>query len=325
MNDAQARLILERFPEPLHSGRLVALGNRGGFSGARLWRVDTASASWCLRAFPTNGPSRMQLATIHRWLTRAHAAGLAFVPEVACSRDGETCLASAGRVCDLTRWLPGRADFHDQPSLERMQAACTALASLHLSWNPLAQPGPMPAIERRLALLRDWEKLAARGRHATSFPDPIGAWLDRGRRVVTGQIEALRARLLPMRGRNVPLQPCLADIWHAHVLFEGNVVTGLIDHGSARLDHVATDLARLLGSLAGNDPHLRHAGLSAYQRLRPLGLEEEQLVTLLDESGAVLGIVNWLKWLVVEERPFEDRAAVERRLREVVERAEGLV
>src|SRR5256885_2022918 len=39
-------------PTALHS-----LGNHGGFSGARLWRVEAGGASYCLRALPPRDPS----------------------------------------------------------------------------------------------------------------------------------------------------------------------------------------------------------------------------------------------------------------------------
>jgi homoserine kinase type II len=121
----------------------------------------------------------------------------------------------------------------------------------------------------------------------------------------------------------VPLQPCLGDLWHDHVLFDGDTVTGLIDYGAARLDHVAVDLARLLGSLAGDESNLRAAGLTAYRRVRPLSPDEEALVTVLDRTGTILGAANWLLWLYREGRVFEDREGVARRLAALVERIEN--
>ncbi len=101
------------------------------------------------------------------------------------------------------------------------------------------------------------------------------------------------------------------------------MVTGLIDYGGVKLDHVAVDLARLLGSMVGDDFGLRAAGLQAYSRIRPLSLEEENLVHLLDETGTLLGAANWLKWLYREGKTFEDRNAVAGRLADLVKRIEG--
>ena len=100
------------------------------------------------------------------------------------------------------------------------------------------------------------------------------------------------------------------------------MVRGLIDYGGVKTDHVAIDLARLLGSLVGDDAAARAAGLRAYRRLRPLSADEEELVVRLDETGTVLGAANWLRWLYHDGRPFDDRAAVARRLAALVERIE---
>jgi Ser/Thr protein kinase RdoA (MazF antagonist) len=109
------------------------------------------------------------------------------------------------------------------------------------------------------------------------------------------------------------------------VLFVGDAVSGLVDYGSVKVDHVAADLARLLGSLVPDDGAGMAAGLAAYGRLRPLSAQEEALVSVLDETGAVLGVTNWLRWLYRDGRWFEDRADmahVAQRLGQLVERLE---
>jgi Ser/Thr protein kinase RdoA (MazF antagonist) len=119
------------------------------------------------------------------------------------------------------------------------------------------------------------------------------------------------------------LQFCLCDVWHDHVLFEGDVVTGLVDYGGVKIDHVAVDLARLLGSMVEDRADLRTAGLEAYQRIRPLSLQEEELVSVLDETGTLVGLITWLKWLYVDGRQFDDREAAVSRLQMLVKRVES--
>jgi Ser/Thr protein kinase RdoA (MazF antagonist) len=128
-------------------------------------------------------------------------------------------------------------------------------------------------------------------------------------------------RLAPWLSRAVPLQPCLCDIWHDHVLYEGDLVVGVIDFGAAKVDHVAVDLARLLGSVAGGDAALWSAGIQAYGRWRPLGAEEEALAAVLDETGVVVGLATWLRWLYRDGRTFADRPAVAGRLADLLVRA----
>jgi hypothetical protein len=55
----------------------------------------------------------------------------------------------------------------------------------------------------------------------------------------------------------------------------------------------------------------------------PLAEDEAELARALDETGAVLGVANWLRWLYEERREFEDRAAAGRRLEVLVERIGG--
>src|SRR5262249_26147424 len=150
--------------------------------------------------------------------------------------------------------------------------------------------------------------------------DPVEPWAERAWRLVQTRIHDLPQRLAGWTPRRWPLQPCLCDIWHDHVLFEGDGVTGLIDYGSVKVDHVAADLARLLGSLVGDDTEMRAAGLGAYRQVRPLTGDEEELAWFLDETGTLLGAVNWLTWLYCEGRRYEDRHAVAGRLAEIVKR-----
>jgi Ser/Thr protein kinase RdoA (MazF antagonist) len=115
----------------------------------------------------------------------------------------------------------------------------------------------------------------------------------------------------------------MSDIWHDHVLFTDHNVTGIVDYASVRMDHVAVDLARLIGSLVGDDKDRRQAALEAYAVIRPLSREERDLVDLLDWTGVVVGAGNWLRWLYLENRVFENVEGVIRRLSELVTRMES--
>ena len=88
-------------------------------------------------------------------------------------------------------------------------------------------------------------------------------------------------------------------------------VTGIIDFGSVKPDHVAVDLARLLGSIAGDDPERWATGLrQPYRSVRPLAPDDEALAHVLDRTGVLVGLFNWLKWLYRDGREYDDLAAV---------------
>jgi len=128
-------------------------------------------------------------------------------------------------------------------------------------------------------------------------------------------------------GRNlrVRIQPVIRDIWHDHVLFTGDEVTGLIDFGAMQNDCVSTDIARLLGSLVGDDADGWKCGLNAYRRERSLTPDEESLVQVFDASTVLLSGMNWLQWIYVEGRHFDRRTTILARLDVTIVRLEGLV
>lgn len=128
------------------------------------------------------------------------------------------------------------------------------------------------------------------------------------------------ARLRVAAQSEVSLQPAIRDLWRDHVLFTGTGVSGFLDFGAMRIDTPLTDLARLSGSLAGDDLESRQAALRAYSEVRPLSSREIELVDLLDHSGTFIAGWNWLDWLYVEQREFPSLAAVRERLSELLGR-----
>lgn len=315
--------LLRHFPCVPVQTRLIALGNHGGFSGARLWRVETSTEHFCLRAWPTAYPTPADLRCIHHLMQRASAAGLEFVPTIYPTDSHSTWLQTEDRLWELTRWLPGKADFHERPTPERLQAAATALARLHGVWaREKAGVGSCPAIERRLQTLQEWDALMRSGwrPNFASTAELIQPWAERAWQLLPPRLERLPELLAPWREHRAPLQPCLCDIWHDHVLFEDDTVTGIIDYGSVKLDHVAVDLARFLGSFVGDAPELRETALQAYKRVRPLAPDDRLLINVLDETGTLLGAANWLRWLYRDGKKYENELAVAGRLAALVQR-----
>jgi homoserine kinase type II len=314
--DADARAVMWRFG--LAAAPAEPLGNYGGFSGARLWRISTTRGDLCLKAWPPGGMTPERHREIVRLLRHARAAGLAFIPITSDH------VEYAGRLWDLTDWMPGTADFHANPSPTRLRAACVALAQLHVVWADFAvTAGPCPAVIRRLVAAGEWIDATVGWSPKFLPPDPVSRWAARAREIVEKSIPGLPRILEPWRSVSLPVQPCLCDIWHDHVLFTSDVVMGLIDFGAVKVDNVAVDLARMLGSMVGDDAALFEMGLNAYAEIRPLSGSERSLVRVLDRTVVVLGLANWLLRLFHHGPEYEDRTAVARRMSELVARAEN--
>jgi Ser/Thr protein kinase RdoA (MazF antagonist) len=321
--DDIARQVLARFDWVQPALGLVSCGNAGGFSGARLWRAKSLTGDVCLRAWPSEAISPSRLQAVHGLMRAASGGGLNFVPRLLETCTGSTWVSEAGRVWDATSWMPGRADYHGHPSRVRLEAACNALARLHETWTGAGcSEGPCPAVGRRLARFREWKHLVASGwRPDFSDPhDPVSSPADLAWELLKRHIDAVPDILSGWASRRVRLQPCLCDVWHDHVLFDGDAVSGVVDYGGAKIDHVAIDLARLLGSMVEDDVEARSIGLSAYSLVRPLDGQEIHLVDVLDRIGTLLGLANWLVWIYGERRQFEDRRAVAARIGQLVRR-----
>lgn len=316
--------VLQQYP-PFDRRDVRYLGNRGGFSGAQLWRIDADAGPFCLKAWPTDDLSLVQLACIHRRLTSARRAGIEFVPQPLPTRAGVSVVVHAGRMWDVCTWLPGVADFHVLPSSARLAAAGTAIARLHLAWSKVeSRLGPSPVVERRLNTLRRWRELLVTGwQPDIEANDPVRVWAERAWQLLPHAVPAAERSLMAWREVPLPLHPVWSDPWHDHVLFTGERVTGLIDYGSVKEDHAAIDIARLLGSFVGDDQHAWQVFLTAYRALRPLTDQECVFIAVLEQASLVNAVVTWLRWLYVDRRTFENRAAIADRLRIMVQRLGG--
>jgi homoserine kinase type II len=227
--------------------------------------------------------------------------------------------------------MPGEADYHRTPSEAKLRAALAALARFHRAavthGRPASRRGPSPGVANRLAEIERWlqgdlHRLAQRIVRST-MPELA----ERVRRLVElfPQVAAsVRRHLEAVALNDVPLQPCLRDVWSDHVLFRGERVSGLIDFGAMRVESPAADVARLLGSMAGDRWDEWQTGLSAYQEVRPLEAAEQRLVEVLDASTALLSGMNWARWIYLDDRQFDDYPTILERLSGFLDRVERL-
>jgi len=325
--------VLARYPVAARPSQVESLGSAGGFSGARFWRITSPAGEFCLRCWPGEHPSAERLHSIHAVLAGAHQGGVPEVAQPLADRRGETFVEIVGRLWELTPWMPGAADYHARPSPERLAAAMRVLARFHVAaarssenrlaagWSLREAPSPGLAARREhLARLRRGElaQLAAALERS-----PWSEFAGRARRLLehfTRAADDLQETLAEAVRRPAPLAPCIRDVWSDHILFTGDRVTGLIDFGAMQVETVAGDIARLLGSLARNDQDQWRLGLAEYESLRPLSRDERRLVRAFDESTKYMAGLNWIRWIAVQRRQFEQPQRVLTRMDELLSR-----
>lgn len=338
MQQNELEQVLRHYPSPCR-GRLVPIAaSTLGFSGARIWRIETDAEVYCLRAMPSQTVDTVRLAGLHRLLAHTFHVGIRQIAVPLFTVNGASFVHTDHWVWQLEPWMPGRADFREHPNTERLCSAMECLAEWHLAaatfapvqgerpWFAVQERGGESAVDDRQQRLVYWDKTTcqtARGLLASldwpEFNELGQTLLDLVARQSAGCLLALRLAQQSF----VPVQPCLRDVWHDHLLFTGDDLTGLIDAHSCRSDSVAVDLARLLGSLLPNEPERWKVALNAYQRVRPLSPNERMLVEVFDRSGTLLSGLSWLKWCCLEGRVFADQGRVVARLTEIVRRLEA--
>lgn len=344
-NDPSVEIVLAQYDDDCRPRAMEFLGVAGGFSGAAFWRLTTDRGLLCLRRWPipesSDWPDRLRF--IHAVLEHVARRGFALVPVPIRTRHAESWVHREQHDWELSAWLPGAADYFPARRPEKLRGALAALALFHLAAADFPRPeqglAPSPGILRRR---RQIDSLRSGGFYAIAMavqaPPKVPAGVEKSDWI---ELVRLAHRLLPLyaqaEGRvlseliaaepqKVPLQPCIRDIWHDHVLFEGDRVSGLVDFGAMRVDNVACDLARLLGSLSDGAKNAGdwQAGLAAYEAVRPLSADERRLVGVFDRSTALLAGINWLEWIFIEGRTFADFGAVADRLAGIVFRLERL-
>jgi Ser/Thr protein kinase RdoA (MazF antagonist) len=326
----QVRKVLDRYPADCQPTQIEPLGSAGGMSGAQFWRLDSPRGKLVLRRWPVEHPAPNGLRMIHSVLRHVFAHGLKIVPVPIATTGSETFVEQAGHLWELAPWLPGTADYEKSPSVEKLRAAMTALAEFHLAAAdfPLTPPlassrSPSPAITSRLARLRELQpsgvNLLAHAINDTTWPELATLarqFLATLPRVLPNAI----AQLAPLADVPLPLQPAIRDIWHDHVLFDGTRVTGLIDFGALQIESPTGDVARLLGSLAGDDAEAWREGLAAYAAVRQLSERELQATSAFDTSSTIVAGCNWIRWIYIDGRQFENPEQIRARFAKLVDR-----
>jgi len=297
---------------------MESLGVTGGLSGAVIWRVSVAGNQLCLRRWPQVHPSLSGLLAIHGLLNHVVTAGFDLVPIPLETRYGESYFDHEDHLWELTPWLPGEASLAREPTASKLTAAMETLAHFHQTAasyqsGNVTSRAPAPGLQQRLAMLRNLQQgelqqlwLATR----TAEPSDLRELAFELLESLGHCLQRALSRLERLASVPLPLQWCLRDVRHDHLLFTKDDLTGeqrvsgLLDFGAAAIDSVAGDLARLLGSIVNDHAESWQAGIEAYTKQRPLSPAELQAISAFDEGGVLCSATNWVRWIFVEGRHF---------------------
>ncbi|HEX4071102.1 MAG TPA: phosphotransferase [Planctomycetaceae bacterium] len=332
--------ILKLYPDHFRPRAFYPPPGGPGFSGAVVLCVETDVGPHCLRGWPPDVDTD-RIAGLHRLLEHVRARGIDFVAVPVGASDGRTLVSALGHRWQWEPWLPGRADFWERSSDARLTAAMTSLAHLHLamaSFEPIGAEvpwfgthlGAIPAaVSERIDRVEGWtgNALESLWIKIERSPEEVPGFTAAARSIVAGFHRSAKRMTVELRTAQrlrVPVQPCLRDVWHDHVLFVDDAVLGIVDPAAARTDTVAADISRLVGSLVGDDPRGWAVALAAYQTVRRLSADELTLVGVLDRSGTLLSGMTWLARRYLTNTTFAHPDRVVARVQRIAQRLEHL-
>lgn len=247
----------------------------------------------------------------------------AIVPVPERTLDGRTFAAAGGRLWELARWLPGRPSPPSPVNPRHVRIGFDAIARIHRRLEHAATAGPSPGLGKRERELHEFQGAMHQLYEQFIMKNAQGVerdlalqWLDHARR----ECRAIDREVGRAARSQTALQPCLRDLRHAHLLFDGEELTGLVDFGAMGIDSVAGDLARLFGDWFANDRQARWDALAAYEAVRPLSTVEQALIAAFERANSLLIGAQWVRWGFVEGRTFEPANAVAEGIRKSLAR-----
>ncbi|MGI9519172.1 MAG: aminoglycoside phosphotransferase family protein [Pirellulaceae bacterium] len=334
-----ARTVIGQFYRhqiPSTSPAIEDLGAAGGFSGANLWRIVDADRVLCLRRWPRQQVDRQQRLTwIHEVIEQAYHSGCSFLAVPLPNANDQSLTSHNGYLWQLEPWMPGLANFRESPSEKKLYGGIQALAQFHEAMRGKARPSRCsPGIMmRRERMAELWQQGAVTERFLQIESGSLAHDAPHGIRPLAQSICDVFRLLAPAISRQlnwamgvpVEIQPVLGDVWHDHLLFnEQGIVSGIVDYGAMREDTPASDVARLTGSLVGDDAEQWSRALNAWDEAMPSSVLDRELCRVLDHATTINAAVNWLEWICVEKRDFGALEPVFGRLQRLARRMDFL-
>ena len=309
----------------LRSSHVDALGNAGGFSGAAIFKVDAADRSFCLKKWPVN-TDLQRLAWIHRVLIFTSANGCPELITPLNNNAGGSFTQDSTGIWELTDWARGSANYLQQPNDSKLNRAIDFLARFHQAAARFHfNFSPSQNVKAALDRLNEFDSIVTPAAHSKLMlnylsTEKLNRFEKQGRGVAAGLVQALSE----FKDQPLPVHPVIRDIRAEHLFYEQNELVAVIDFGAMRIDNVACDLSRIIGDTVGNNESKVDSVLEQYNSLRPLQHNERQLAKLFKRASVIVGILNWIKWLILDSRAFGDDESVQQRLKVLISRFDEL-
>ena len=304
---------------------VVETATATGFSGEAVWKITNGQGRhFSVKRF--NNLDADHLAWIHRVQLHTIVCDCDFVARPLRTNDGMSLIQASEGLWEVCTWMPGETNSDSPISDQRLSHAMKSLAKFHQS---AAQVNfdfrPSPGVKIRLDQLAEFKKTILVVQMKSSRYPSLNNLLMQLKQIPSARLTSLTMALSQFESYTLPIQPVIRDLRSEHLLFTEESLTGLIDFDAMQMETIALDLTRSLGDLVGDDPVRWQTALKAYNGVRPIQSAELELIKLLDPINVILSAMNWIKWIVIEDRSFENESAVECRLKEINARLAGIL
>lgn len=315
---SQANRFLGEQPVSVHE-------QTGGLSGAKVWRIESSRGTFALRQYPVEFPTQERLQGLHGFLKEVQVRGCTLLPCPVATREGPTWIKHDARHWEMLTWVHGEPLLESAPCRELLITSVKALARLHTvtAQFPISQlvkhgeilVGVGQGLLYRENLALRWQKHDATKvdqlLEQKSFSPTLRRIFQLQQAAVSQHFDKLQKLFQQTVQSCDRLIPVLRDVQPAHVIFNDKEVAGFIDVTAARVDSAMGDLARLLHRWRYAEPEWYADALAAYHTIRPLENDERVVLDAYDFSSRLLTGVQWLRWVVLEEREFANQVLVE--------------
>ena len=297
-------------------------GSSGGYSGSEVWKICCGNKSFCLKSWPESFQDEERISWIHRVLLFAKANGCPEISSPILNKYSKTFCWHQNRFWELSEWALGISFENLVDEQPKWNSAINttirfhqATARFHFNF------GESNNLKLVLNRLRNWKSEVALLTNNFKSTDLIleqqfSRFIEDSPKLSRNLLSQFQS----LESLTFPIQPVVRDLRFEHFYFDADRVTALIDFGAMRIDSVACDLARLLGSMLDGDQAKIDFCLNQYANSRPLNENEIQLIFCLLYSSSMIGIANWLTWILVDGRNFESSSEVKSRISQLFDR-----